>query len=333
MCSLQYCLQRALPSLQRTYLQRAHYGTFQHGDFCMLRDVRNNKKFFVGPLETDSSRNVKGVLIAHTDILHQPARTIVRGHKGNTGYMLHFPTLEEYVLNVPRACTPIYPKDASTIIHLLDIEPGHRILEAGTGNGALTLYLARAVGPGKVDTFELNETHSKTAIKHVTRFQRGRYLSAIDFHSGNVVDVLPGIGQLDSYDGIVLDMPEPNLAWPTLLPYLKNDRFLVCYLPNMTQVLSLMEKVRGQPLAMESCMEIEWKEWEVRATQLRNRPPEEEGESSLAWVCRPKNFEVRGHTAFLVKLRKCDAVQPTSSPSPPSPSPLSSVPSSVPDIE
>jgi tRNA (adenine57-N1/adenine58-N1)-methyltransferase len=30
--------------------------------------------------------------------------------------MIHSPTLEEYVINVPRGCTPIYPKDASTIV-------------------------------------------------------------------------------------------------------------------------------------------------------------------------------------------------------------------------
>lgn len=32
------------------------------------------------------------------------------------GFMLHKPTLEEYVLNVPRACTPVYTKDASSIV-------------------------------------------------------------------------------------------------------------------------------------------------------------------------------------------------------------------------
>ncbi|KAI9021020.1 S-adenosyl-L-methionine-dependent methyltransferase [Phycomyces nitens] len=329
-------------------LQKAYHSTFQAGDFCMLRDVRNNKKFFVGPLEVDSKRDIKGAIIAHADVINKPARTIIRAHKGNTGYMLHFPTLEEYVLNVPRACTPIYPKDASAIVQMLDIEPGHRILEAGTGNGALTLHLARAVGQdGKVDTFEIREPHARTAEKHVARFSRGRYLPTIAFHHGSVMDKVSQVGTNGCYDGLILDMPEPNLAWPVLLPYLRNDRFLVCYLPNMTQVLQLAGQLRGQHLVLEDCMEVEWKSWEVRSTQIRSRvaaaaaasstsTPAEEvvqdgpGDAStdsvesvgsassaadtgntgdsLAWVCRPKNFDVRGHTAFLVKLRKCEPV-------------------------
>ncbi|KAL0095099.1 S-adenosyl-L-methionine-dependent methyltransferase [Phycomyces blakesleeanus] len=337
-------------SHQWRYLQKAHHSTFQAGDFCMLRDVRNSKKFFVGPLEVDSKRDIKGAIISHADVIDKPARTIIRAHKGNTGYMLHFPTLEEYVLNVPRACTPIYPKDASAIVQMLDIEPGHRVLEAGTGNGALTLHLARAVGQeGKVDTFEIREPHARTAEKHVARFNRGRYLPTIAFHHGSVMEKVSEVGTKECYDGLILDMPEPNLAWPVLLPYLRNDRFLVCYLPNMTQVLQLAGQLRGQHLVMEDCIEVEWKSWEIRATQIRSRvaaaaavsatnsanpvqntlddaqvagentenPVEAEAESTvvdtgaseaLAWVCRPKNFDVRGHTAFLVKLRKCEPV-------------------------
>lgn len=215
---------------------------------------------------------------------------------------------------------------------MLDLEPGHRVLEAGTGNGSLTLYMARAVSGGgdcigKIDTFDIRETHSNTAKKHVERYSRGKYNPIVSFHIGAVADKLPELMEPnEQYDAIALDMPEPCDQIPRLLPYLRNDRFIVCYLPNMTQVLALAELIIDLPLVMESCIEAEWKEWEVRATHIKSRivkksVTEEETLSEAAelpttssplpadaWVCRPKNFDVKGHTAFLVKLRKSAAV-------------------------
>lgn len=180
---------------------------------------------------------------------------------------------------------------------MLDIEPGHRILEAGTGNGSLTLYLARAVSStGTVDTYEVREDHSRLAQKHVKRYARGRYQDIVNFHIGPLSDLQAPEG---TYDGIVLDMPEPETQLDKVVPALRNDRGIVCYLPNMTQVLNMAQAIRHLPLFMESCVETEWREWEVRATQIRSK------ENETAWVCRPKNYDVKGHTAFLVLLRKC----------------------------
>ncbi|KAG0172542.1 hypothetical protein DFQ30_010278 [Apophysomyces sp. BC1015] len=276
----------------------------------MLRHVRTNKKFFIGPLEHDGRRDLKGGIIGHDQVIDKPVRSVIRTHNDAAAYMVHFPTLDEYVLNVPRSCTPIYPKDASTIVQFLDIEPGQQILEAGTGNGSLTLYLARAVAGGKVHTFDVREAHSRTAQKHVQRYARGCYAPTVDFHLGPVSETLPTIiQQPEFFDGIILDMPDPNKEIPRLLPYLRNDRFLVCYLPNMTQVLDLARMIKPLPLVMEDCIETEWKEWEVRSTQIRSRQDEEDEENRIAWVCRPKNHDVRGHTAFLVRLRKCENVE------------------------
>ena len=328
-----------LPSKAATGCNVARrFFTFQAGDFCMLREMKSNRKYLIGPLEQGMQKDHKGGRINHEELMGKPIRSIVRTHNGKGiyllcinpvihsrdtlldayGFMLHKPTLEEYVLNVPRACTPVYTKDASSIVsrmkrigesvfimiqvQMLDIEPGNRILEAGTGNGALTLYLARAVSSqGRVDTFDIRETHSNAAKKHVQRYDRGRFKDVVSFHLGDVADHVTHLAdnshEKDIFDGIMLDMPEPNKTIEALLPYLRNDRFIVCYLPNMTQVLDLVQATRGLPVIMESCIETEWKEWDVRATHIRST-------DETAWICRPKNFDVKGHTAFLTKLRK-----------------------------
>lgn len=71
-------------------------------------------------------------------------------------YRVLRPTLGEYTNYTKRLVTPLYPHDANLIVSLLDINPAppretdnldekYEIFEAGTGHGALTLHLARAI--------------------------------------------------------------------------------------------------------------------------------------------------------------------------------------------
>ncbi|OLN89790.1 tRNA (adenine(58)-N(1))-methyltransferase TrmI [Colletotrichum chlorophyti] len=77
---------------------------------------------------------------------------------GGRNVRLYEASLAQYVANSPRVATPIYPQDANLIVSFLDINlpvPGEdpdfdagppvEIFEAGTGMGALTLHLARAI--------------------------------------------------------------------------------------------------------------------------------------------------------------------------------------------
>ena len=70
---------------------------------------------------------------------------------------------------------------------------------------------------------------------------------------------------------------------------LKPDRFLVAYLPNITQVLELVRAAEAHPFRLERVLEVGWREWEVRLP-----------------VAHPR-FQQVGHTAFLVALRRWKA--------------------------
>jgi tRNA (adenine57-N1/adenine58-N1)-methyltransferase len=211
-------------------------------------------------------------------------------------------------------------KDLFQKVRFLDLERGDHVLEAGTGNGSLTLYLARCVAGttgnsglhqaqhGKVDTFDIRESHIRQAEQTVGNFARGIYRETVKFHYGSPSSILAN--GLDSlYDGAVLDMPEPRHELEMVVKWLKNDRFLVCYLPNVTQVVDLLSFIRKNnlPLAMDDCVDVIIQEWEVRPTIIRKAQSEDttqENQDSV-WICRPKNFDVKGHTAYLIKLRKC----------------------------
>ena len=45
------------------------------------------------------------------------------------------PTLEDFVVEMPRGAQVIYPKDLAPICMLADIGPGVRVFETGVGSG------------------------------------------------------------------------------------------------------------------------------------------------------------------------------------------------------
>ena len=52
-----------------------------------------------------------------------------------------------------------------------DVYPGARVFEAGTGSGALTMALLRAVGPtGLVVTYGAREDFGRTALTNIERY-------------------------------------------------------------------------------------------------------------------------------------------------------------------
>jgi len=62
----------------------------------------------------------------------------------NIPYHLQRVSLADYVVHMKRVATPCYPKDIQAMISMGDVRQGGMVLEAGTGSGALTLYLSNA---------------------------------------------------------------------------------------------------------------------------------------------------------------------------------------------
>lgn len=49
----------------------------------MLRQVKSNKKIFVGPLEQTGERGVKGGIIRHDSIIGKKPRSVIREDNGS----------------------------------------------------------------------------------------------------------------------------------------------------------------------------------------------------------------------------------------------------------
>ncbi|KAF9396505.1 hypothetical protein CPC16_001187 [Podila verticillata] len=154
---------------------------FQYGDVLILNDNKGDRRL-IGPLKKGISRDNHIGRMTHDQIVGKMPMDTVETHKG-AKYTLHWPTLDEYCTTVKRQASIMYPKDATSAVHLLDLFPGAHVLEAGTGNGSMTMYIQRAImAPGShLDTVDIRNEHSLQAEQNIERFWRGMYRPGITF--------------------------------------------------------------------------------------------------------------------------------------------------------
>lgn len=161
------------------------------------------------------------------------------------------------------------------------------ILEAGTGHGALTLHLARAIHaanvgwdmPGADDiqtatetsrprhravvhTIDISSKYSEHAVKTIGGFRRGIYTHDIQFHIGDVSEWIDR--QIDARDRrpflshIILDLPVSHTHVEKALSALHVDGKLILFNPSITQINSAIELVKTLrlPLQLEKVVEV-----------------------------------------------------------------------------
>lgn len=159
----------------------------------------------------------------------------IRG-EGAIGFitMLRF-TPELWTVSLVHRTQILYAVDIATVIAHLDLRPGKRVVESGTGSGSLTTSLARAVAPhGHVFTFEFNATRVDKAR---AEFKENGIANVVTVaHADACVDGF-GAALADSVDGVFLDLPQPWLAIPHAKAVLKAGASSVCsFSPCIEQV-------------------------------------------------------------------------------------------------
>ena len=197
--------------------------------------------------------------------------------------LLLSPRLADFTLRMKRGAQVVYPKDVGPILVYGDIAPGHTVIEAGTGSGALTIWLTRAVGPGgRVISVERRDDHADHARKTIKRWF-GEIPDNLELRSGDVAAVLSEI----EADRVVLDLPEPWHAVETIAEVEGTGPIITIYLPTVPQVQKTVELARSTGrFATPQIQEFMAREWNVDGRSVR-----------------PEHSMV-GHTGFLIFLRK-----------------------------
>ncbi len=190
------------------------------------------------------------------------------------------PTLTDYIMKSSRKTQITYPKDAALIVMFSGIGSGSRVIESGTGTGALTTALAHYVKPeGKVYSYEVREEFQKSAEKNL---RRGGLTEFVELKSG---DATMGFDERE-VDAVILDLAVPWLVIPHAYEALKPSGTIVSFSPTIDQVVKATEVLKEQNFVY-----IETVECLMRGMQV------ERGKT------RPQTL-MTGHTGYITYARK-----------------------------
>ena len=113
---------------------------FAYGDKVLLLD--NKQRRYLITLAEGAEFHTHAGFIPHAEFIDKPEGIVMRSTR-NAAYTALRPTLEDFVLEMPRGAQVIYPKDLAPICMLADIGPGMRVFESGLGSGALSMTMLR----------------------------------------------------------------------------------------------------------------------------------------------------------------------------------------------
>lgn len=190
----------------------------------------------------------KGVL-KMDDMIGKPWGCTVKSHNDNLFFVLQ-PALTDILKYTERNTQILYPKDIGFVLLNLAIGPGKRVIEAGTGSGALTTALSWAVGAsGRVYSYEARPEMQAVAMKNLTKLELD---DRVDFKLRNIE---AGFDERD-VDALFLDVPNAYDYLPQVREALKPGGFFGSILPTASQVMSLLAALKENAFAFTEVCEI-----------------------------------------------------------------------------
>jgi tRNA (adenine57-N1/adenine58-N1)-methyltransferase catalytic subunit len=234
-------------------------------------------KRYLKRVQIDKSFHGKGGIINFTDLAGMPFG-IRYGQ-----YEIYEPSVEDIVMyGIKRETQIVFPKDASFICFRLALIHGSRILEIGTGSGALTFIFSCFAGPGgSVVSFEKEERHYKNAKKNIEHFSKW---NNSELHCGDVMEYENG-----GFDAVFIDVREPWLYLDKASELLKNSGILGMIVPTANQITDILKELNNR-----------FGDIEVLEIMLRRY-------KTVAERVRPVDRMV-AHTGYLVFARKIEDV-------------------------
>ena len=258
------------------------------GDLVQLVSMRDRKSFLLR-IQPDERLETHNGVIQHADLLGQPFGSTVRSHLG-AGFVLLRPSTAEITRTLKRRSQIIFPKDLGLILLRLSIEPGQEVIEAGTGSGALTVALARAVGAdGRVRSYDLRADMQNTACHNLELVGLSERVTL------KTRDIADGFDETDA-PALFLDVPNPWDYLEQAHRALRSGGFFGALLPTTNQVTTLLTELQRRSFGLTEVVEV----------LLRNY-------KTVAARFRPADRMV-AHTGYLVFARALQPAQPPSQP-------------------
>ena len=202
----------------------------------------------------------------------------------NERMVLLKPTMVDYVMKSERRTQIVYPKDFAYIVTRSGLRSGSRVLECGTGSGALTSYFASIVAPaGLVRSFEAREDFFKIASRNIAKSGMSQFVRIDNATLAVRRDI-----EDSHYDLAMLDTGDPWELLDTAHKALRGSGFVFCICPTTNQLEIVADRKSGKFVDIE-CIEILFRRIEARLGKTR------------------PSTRMIGHTCYLASGRKVNS--------------------------
>lgn len=249
--------------------------TFRSGERALFIDSK--KRRYLVALNDEGEFHSHAGFVAHTLVIGCEPGCEVESTKG-ARYVVLRPTLEDFVVEMPRGAQVIYPKDLAPMCMIGDIHPGVRVWETGIGSGALSMTMLR--WGAEIWGVEIREDFLNRARANVTSFLGEAVTNKYHLSVGDSY-VSPPDGR---FDRVMLDLPEPWQVVPHAEKVLERGGLLVAYTPSITQAARVRESL-GKCWADQRTLEVLHRTWHIEGQAVR------------------PDHRMVAHTAFLTAAR------------------------------
>ncbi len=230
------------------------------GDLVLL--VGRDRKTAIVRMRPDQEYQSHHGVLNMSDVIGRRWGESVVTHLGHS-YMILPPSLDDLIRNIRRSTQIIYPKEIGYMLVKMNLGPGTRVLEAGTGSGGLTTALARMVQPhGHVYSYE-----ARPEIQTVARSNLER-LGLSDFVTFKVRNIEEGFDER-GVDAAILDVREP---WPYLNQVhaaMRGGGFFCSLLPTVNQVGLLLRHLEMKSFGFMEVEELLLRPYKAVPARLR----------------------------------------------------------------
>jgi len=166
-------------------------------------------------------------------------------------------------MNIKRESQIIYPKESGYVLLKMSIVPGTRLIEAGTGSGALTIALAQAVMPaGKVYSYERREDMIDVATRNLSR------LDLLPYVELKCRDIEEGFDEKE-VEALFMDVREPDLYLSQVREALAEGGFFGALVPTANQVSALLRGLQSESFVDLEVSEILLRHYKTVPARLR----------------------------------------------------------------
>jgi tRNA (adenine57-N1/adenine58-N1)-methyltransferase len=232
---------------------------FKEGEKALFIDSK--KRRYLVTLNVEGEFHSHAGFVPHTQLIGTEPGKIVESTKG-ARYTVLRPTLEDFVVEMPRGAQVIYPKDLAPMCMLGDIHPGVRVFETGIGSGALSMTMLR--WGAHITGIELREDFLNRAQTNVRSFLGEEALSRYNVGLGDSYEDVPE----GTFDRVMLDLPEPWRVTATAEKILTPGGLLVAYTPSITQAVQVRESL-GKDWVDQRTLEVLHRTWHIEGMAVR----------------------------------------------------------------